>query len=461
MTDFKRDRWGRPLIIPAGGGDPVAYQRFSSFGQVLENRFNLEKWKLRTLANGLASRPDLFAQIAAAKDDQGRVDPLIEQALDAGGANTAANTGTAMHEFAELVETGQLMLSQVPDPWQADVQALLSTVADLGLVLRESECKLVHDGLRLAGTADRFYERPDGRLVCADLKTGKKISPNPLAYAVQLAAYAGAVLYDLETGQRRAIGDVDQEIGLLIHLPVGQAVCTIWEVDLQAGRDLADLASRVHTAQKDKTPIARPLGEAPKKRAPRKKAAAAVSPQVAPAPAEPAANPAETITEASASPWWAEISAQQARAPFQPADDNSPRLATSQIEQLKTRYLALPGERLQWCNTISTQATQNAATFHMGSCPTSRAWYLISTLVGLAEADECSDETVRTLAATIWDTNLAHHPAVPVGLLLGAMNLEQASQLAAVTGLLIQGLVTIHMVDGLPRINTLTESHPA
>ena len=49
-ADFTRDRWGRPLIIPADGGKAIAYGRFSSHGSVLEDKFALEKWKIR---NGL------------------------------------------------------------------------------------------------------------------------------------------------------------------------------------------------------------------------------------------------------------------------------------------------------------------------------------------------------------------------------------------------------------------------
>ncbi len=47
-ADFTRDRWGRPLIIPADGGKAIAYGRFSSHGSVLEDKFALEKWKIRT-----------------------------------------------------------------------------------------------------------------------------------------------------------------------------------------------------------------------------------------------------------------------------------------------------------------------------------------------------------------------------------------------------------------------------
>lgn len=252
MTDFNRDRWGRPLIIPAEGGKPVAYSRFSSHGQCLEDKFALEKWKLRTAARGFVNRADLFAQVAACPiDDTKRIDQLVGQALEAGGSSVGAGLGTALHEFAERIDLGHITIDDVPAPWGHDIAAYLSEISAHRLTVMPDliECRLVNDELRLAGTADRFYRRPDGRLVCADLKTGKAIGHNPLAYVVQLAAYANSVLYDIETGTRTPIGDIDLTTGLIIHVPSGKAKCHILEVDLQAGLEAARLATNVRTWQ--------------------------------------------------------------------------------------------------------------------------------------------------------------------------------------------------------------------
>jgi len=256
VKDFERDRWGRPLIVPPNAkGKPVAYSRCSSFGAVLEDRFNLELWKVRTACIGLAQQPHLLAQVAACKvDDSKTLNRLAEEALNFGGSRTGAGLGTALHQFAERVDVGELSVDAVIDPWGADVRAYLAALDAHGLsVVHElTEVALVHDELRVAGTADRFYRRDDGRLVCADLKTGKKIGDSPLAYVVQLAAYATALRYDVERGVRSPVGDVDTSTGLLVHLPAGKAMCTIYEVDLVAGMELARLAGRVRAAQKRK-----------------------------------------------------------------------------------------------------------------------------------------------------------------------------------------------------------------
>jgi hypothetical protein len=301
-SDFTRDRWGRPMVTPADGGTPVAYSRFSSHGQVLEDRFGLEKWKVRTAGRGLTVRADLFAQLAACPaDDTRRLDALMEQALEAGGGSVGANLGTALHEFAERVDVAAMPVDDIPEPWRYDVAAYRDALeaAGLDVVPELVEVTLVHDGLRLAGTGDRFYRRrSDGRLVCADLKTGKAIGPNPLAYAVQLAAYATAVRYDLDSGARTPIGDVDTDWGLLVHVPAGRAECSLIHVNLREGLKAAELAGIVREWQKRRdiittTPPGTPAA------APKPKAARTRKP---PVPATPPETPAESPVSAATTP---------------------------------------------------------------------------------------------------------------------------------------------------------------
>ena len=255
QPDFTRDRYGRPMVTSPGDGKPTPYTRFSSHGSCLEDRFGLERWKIRTAGKGLSSRADLFAQMAATPaDDNQRLDALMEQALEAGGGGYGAGLGTALHEFAENVDNGLMTVSDIPSPWDADIAAYQQTLADAGLIIEPGlvEVSLVHDELQLAGTADRFLRRADGRLVCADLKTGKAIGANPLAYAVQLAAYATSQGYDIATGKRYDIGDVDHSVGLLIHVPAGRGECHLIEVDLALGLEAAHLATVVKQWQKRK-----------------------------------------------------------------------------------------------------------------------------------------------------------------------------------------------------------------
>lgn len=246
---WTRDRWGRPMVIPAGGGAPVPYGRPSGFGIVLEDRFGLNKWQTRMAVLGVTQRPDLAAQIAAASDDRTR-DTLIEQAQEAAGASSGANLGSALHTFTEHVDLGRDVT--VPAPWDADVEAYKAALAAHGIeILPDAiELDIVCDELELAGTCDRIV-RWDGRMVMADLKTGKKITDPALGYSVQLAVYANSLRYTHATGERHDLG-VDTSVGLIIHLPAGQARCDIHAVDLEQAWELALLAREVKRAQKRK-----------------------------------------------------------------------------------------------------------------------------------------------------------------------------------------------------------------
>jgi len=252
-ADFTRDRWGRPLIIPPDGGKAIAYGRFSSHGSVLEDKFALEKWKIRTSAIGLTKRSDLFAQLAACPpEDSKRIDEIMSQALEAGGGSVGANLGTALHEFTQRVDLGEITLDEISEPWRSDVEAYLHALGahNLGVIRELIEVNLVNDELQLAGTADRFYHSTRG-VICADIKTGKQISKNPLAYAVQLAAYANSMLYDIETGERQPIAEeLELRTGYIVHIPANQGRCDIYEVDLMEAMAAARLASTVKRWQK-------------------------------------------------------------------------------------------------------------------------------------------------------------------------------------------------------------------
>ncbi len=80
------DRWGRYLIVPAAGGAPNAHTRVTTWASTLDDRYGLEQWSRRTVALGLARRPDLLAQAAVAQaDESDTLNGLCEAALEAGG----------------------------------------------------------------------------------------------------------------------------------------------------------------------------------------------------------------------------------------------------------------------------------------------------------------------------------------------------------------------------------------
>lgn len=255
-ADFKRDRWGRPLVVPAVGGKPVAYTRASSAAKPIEETYNLELWARRNVAYGLAADPSLVARVLAvggaphewSDNDKKTVNRVVDDAADIAQAHRAANIGTALHAIIERVNRGE----PVGDVgiFQPDVDAYRQAIAQAGWTINPEhvECRMVCDELRMAGTCDSIINDTDGYAI-ADLKTGSSVIYGALGYAAQLAAYAHSDLYDPATDTRTPI-DINRKTGYLIHLPAGTGVCTIYQVDLVAGYDVAVLANQVRAMQK-------------------------------------------------------------------------------------------------------------------------------------------------------------------------------------------------------------------
>jgi len=258
MNDFNRDRWGRPLIVPAGGGKPVAYSRVSSYGQTLENQFGLNKWKQRMVLLGAINRTDLMSLATAAKDDDRKLDGLVQQMMDAGGASRAANTGTAIHDVLAQVDAGTLDAGSVADEFLAPVQAWQTLLDSLGWQPAPDliEVTVVNDRFEAAGSLDNICVTTDGRCVVVDKKTGKSIGKRPLAYMVQLAIYATSDIYDIATGERQPLG-VDTRTAYIAHIPADGGEPAMYEVDVEEGLRLADLAFQVRQAERSGEPLVR------------------------------------------------------------------------------------------------------------------------------------------------------------------------------------------------------------
>jgi hypothetical protein len=103
---LKRDRWGRPMIEPPGGGKAVGYTRVSTLAKVLDDKTALMRWKQRQTALGLGLRPDLASMAAACEGDNRKLDEVVEQAMTAAQSEKAANIGTTLHLLTEMIDKG-------------------------------------------------------------------------------------------------------------------------------------------------------------------------------------------------------------------------------------------------------------------------------------------------------------------------------------------------------------------
>lgn len=235
-----RDRYGRYLIVPEGGGKPVPMTRATTVAKTLEDGSGLMTWAKRQTARGMALRPDLVAAVATTDpDDKRRLNSLAEDAMTAAGSGASATVGTALHRATELADLGQ----PVPDMFAERVAEYRSALDAARVVVDPDlvECVLVLWEHQVAGTADRIVTVGGHRYVF-DLKTGSSVD-YPHSFAVQLATYAAADhIYDTRTETLRPMPDVDQERAIICHLPAQGGPCTLHWLDISAGRAALDHA---------------------------------------------------------------------------------------------------------------------------------------------------------------------------------------------------------------------------
>lgn len=250
--EIPRDQWGRPLITPPGGGTPVAYTRASTLAKALDDLSNLMLWKQRKTAQGLLQRPDLLTRLAGVLamgdpdtdyDTKRALNRICDEATEAAGASSGASAGTGLHALTEAIDRG-FDVPFIPEQDRARLDAYVQ--ATLRYEPVDVETFVVNDNLHAAGTFDRLFRCPDGRVRVADLKTGKSEADYPLATAMQLAIYATGSRYDPLDGERSPLhDDLDTSIGYLIHLPASGG-CRMIPLDLERGLTAAVLASQVH-----------------------------------------------------------------------------------------------------------------------------------------------------------------------------------------------------------------------
>ena len=239
VPPIPRDGWGRPLVIPPGGGKPIAYTRCTTYVGVLEDTYNLARWQQRMVALGLASRPDLLLAVSAHGDDKQQLNKICADAQEAAAAHAAATTGTALHALTERLDRG-LPVGVIPDAYLADLAAYEKKTARFTPV--EIEKFTVLDELQVGGTPDRVLEF-EGRRYIGDVKTGS-IEYGIGKIAMQLAVYSRSSLYDHVTGNRAGLS-VDQNNAIVVHLPAGEGRCELHWVNIAAGWEAVQLATSV------------------------------------------------------------------------------------------------------------------------------------------------------------------------------------------------------------------------
>jgi hypothetical protein len=245
---IRRDHWGRYLINHPITGQEQAWTRATTLANTLADRFGLEQWAKRNVVLGLGARHDLYAKAASCTpDDKKTLNKIVTEAEDAAASAAGANLGTALHRFTERLDAGQPVIA--PPPWDADLEAYRTTMAahEITVVPGWIERVLLVPELGVAGTCDRLLLNPGypRQPRIGDVKTGKDVVKYGMTeIALQLAIYAHAThWYNNINGETHEIHEpIDQERAIVMHLPVGKATCTLYEVDIQAGWEAVRLA---------------------------------------------------------------------------------------------------------------------------------------------------------------------------------------------------------------------------
>jgi hypothetical protein len=271
----ERDRWKRYRLPEPGTGQMRSWTRVTTLAGTLADEHNLTQWKRRMVLQGLATRPHLLDSVLdivrelehhdpeARKQAKRVLDAICDDASDAAGAGDGARLGTRLHLITEWADAGRLdeILKLVEPELLDDLGAYLAALVRNG-VDRPAEWIeriVVNSTVDAAGTLDRIVRVGGGLPMIGDLKTAKSLDFSAMEIAIQLATYANAEwMWDDATGQLVPMPEVDKETALVFHLPVGQADCTIYAVDLVAGWEAAQLAHKVRLTRKGGKAMKRP-----------------------------------------------------------------------------------------------------------------------------------------------------------------------------------------------------------
>lgn len=245
------DHLGRYKIPDPQTGEERRWIRATTWAKTVADLFGLGNWEKRMVALGLAQRPDLVARVAAILSPdsvQGKrqIDKLVEQAKEYAKGTARANLGTALHSFAEAHDLGQRMPS-IPPPWDRDLAAYRRAMAAVEVSRNYVEKICVLRELGVAGTMDRVVRFKHSQLpLIGDIKTGTDLKYSWPEIAIQLALYAHAdSVYDPVTREHTPMLPVDQERALVIHLPAGEARCTLHLIDIAAGWEMVSVCGVV------------------------------------------------------------------------------------------------------------------------------------------------------------------------------------------------------------------------
>lgn len=290
----------------------VERRRASKLIEFVEtDKYNLELWKLRQVAEGLGIRDDLVLAVKAmgrpdiyegwSKADKQKLNGIAKDAMSAAKQRDGGKVGTALHDLTERLDRGEELESVVrglPAGPAQTIRAYHFLVTANGYRTVDIERTVDLEELEVRGSFDRVYRIeglsamlgparcqfgdscPDVGLpghadnVIGDVKSEAEPWLNGMHINTQLAIYSRALrmwipkagrvtltradrsTYEVQDGEYVRMHCVRQDVGVVVHLLDGHA--TPYFVDLAEGWDAAQAA---YAQAKRQTRSKRKLGE--------------------------------------------------------------------------------------------------------------------------------------------------------------------------------------------------------
>lgn len=204
------DRWQRYKVPSLETGKLTSYPRATTIAKVIDDGYNLERWKQRQKVTAAIKGKECFDLVTAA-DEAGTdvsADPDMdawirkmaevygqyEEALESGtsrdinkyidllddwnGGAEARELGSFVHDWLSELDMGKILIHQMPEMMQPYAIAYQKALADAGLVPVPIYCErlVINDqgDETVCGRLDRIFQVVEtGELVLGDLKTGE------------------------------------------------------------------------------------------------------------------------------------------------------------------------------------------------------------------------------------------------------------------------------------------------
>ena len=408
----ERDRWGRPLVIPRGGGDRRGMTRISSLGSVMTNTYHLEGWKRRQVVIGLTRRMDLLGRAALAGEDKERLNDIVEEAMEAAGANVGREYGTLMHSIIEMHLKGH----PVPDMFAEQIAAFEACRELHGIVfdLEHIEQFVVNETLNAAGSFD-YRATIDGVDMIGDLKTGSSLSEGEIAF--QTAGYATATsYYDCADDSHTDPEPVSQERAFILHMPKDDpSVCALKFVDLRPAVEAFDHLVFAHKWRNRRgliTPAPTPGDDAKPKAV--RKAVRKPKRTLEPVPMPPL--PEKTTKAKPKAPKPAKATPEEGEVvPMEKVAELRARATDPTVKEIIARWVA--------------ESREADCDFGMSLVRSERRFAISQASVELAETDD--DEWARGVLALVVGDD-AQKPSVTVGQILGKLTQAEAERVTEI-----------------------------